>query len=412
LIDQVPTQNIEAYSAYLRGLKLRDTGGHNTNVVVEVIEAFEQATKLDPQFALAWAQLSIELSRYAQGSRDPARQEAALAARTRVEQLQPELYEVELARVVYLYRVQFEYQQALDALEALEEKHTLGASALMLKAFLLRRLCRFEEAYQMVTAAKKLDPRSIQTVSQVITMAWEVDDCDASSAYARAAMALAADVLVVGLSVARSELQCNGNGQRANELLKDSEFNGFFQVLIAEMAAAAARDWSRLLAISEYSLPQEGPLFSTIGQLDGALALRNLNRTQDANAFMDSVKEKMEAVEVNPLIVESSVFARIKSFYFAFQGDKDATREWVMETKQRREKENRGDQALKVSQYLYDARILTLAGLHSEAIEELRLSLESPGGDRFPLIDALPIFDVLKEDSGYIASRQRYADAD
>ena len=101
--------------------------------MAQVIEAFEQATGLDPQFALAWAQLSIELPRDAQGRQDTVKQEAALAARTRAEQLQPGLYEVELARVVYLYRVQYEYQQALDALHALEEIHTLDASALMLK---------------------------------------------------------------------------------------------------------------------------------------------------------------------------------------------------------------------------------------------------------------------------------------
>lgn len=411
LIDEVPTQNIEAYNAYLRGLKLRDTGGHNEKVVAQVIEAFEQATGLDPQFALAWAQLSIELSRDAQASQDPAKKEPALAALTRAEQLQPGLYEVELARIVYLYRVQYEYQQALDALDVLEERHTVDASALMLKAFLLRRMGRFEDAYQTATAAKKLDPRSIQIASQLINMAWEIDDCDASNAHARAAMALASDNLDIRVSVAHSELQCNGDAQRANALLKDADFNGYFQILVAEMAANAARDWAGLLAITKYPFYPERSIYYTFEQLEGVVALRNLKRIQESEAQLDSVNDMLEALEDNPLIFESRFFAMAKMFYSAMRGDPDATRKWLNESKQRQERESKGDQSSKVSLYTHYARALATAGLHSEAIEELRLALESPGGDRFPFINSLPVFDVLKDHPDYIALQQRFAEA-
>ena len=46
--------------------------------------------------------------------------------------------------------------------------------------------------------------------------------------------------------------------------------------------------------------------------------------------------------------------------------------------------------------------IIAWAGLHTEAIEELKLNFASPGGDRFLLIDTLPDFDVLKDEPGYI----------
>jgi len=102
LIDQIPTQSIEAYNAYLRGLELRDRGGHHELNTAQVIAAFEEAVALDPEFAVAWAQLSIERSRDAQGTNDQVKRDAAKAALERARMLQPDLHEVELARVVYL----------------------------------------------------------------------------------------------------------------------------------------------------------------------------------------------------------------------------------------------------------------------------------------------------------------------
>ena len=95
---------------------------------------------LDPEFALAWAQLSVARTRLAQILDDEPLREAALTALARARTLQPDLLETELAWAVYLYRGLFEYEEALEVLEALEQTHGLNAYALELKAYLLRRL--------------------------------------------------------------------------------------------------------------------------------------------------------------------------------------------------------------------------------------------------------------------------------
>jgi hypothetical protein len=53
---------------------------------------------------------------------------------------------------------------------------------------------------------------------------------------------------------------------------------------------------------------------------------------------------------------------------------------------------------------------LALAGLHDEAITELRVMFEEPGGLGFRFVDAWPDFDALKDHPGYIELRERFGD--
>jgi len=52
----MPTKNLAAYEAYLRGRSLRQQGG--SGGIKEAIGFFEKATEFDPEFALAWLQLA------------------------------------------------------------------------------------------------------------------------------------------------------------------------------------------------------------------------------------------------------------------------------------------------------------------------------------------------------------------
>ena len=52
-----PTNNSEAYDAYLRGLAL-EVRASSPNDLEKVVGFYERAVQLDPAFALAWARLS------------------------------------------------------------------------------------------------------------------------------------------------------------------------------------------------------------------------------------------------------------------------------------------------------------------------------------------------------------------
>jgi serine/threonine protein kinase len=53
-----PTNNSEAYEAYLRGLALETSVGYSFDSLPKIIEFYERAVQLDPSFARAWGHLS------------------------------------------------------------------------------------------------------------------------------------------------------------------------------------------------------------------------------------------------------------------------------------------------------------------------------------------------------------------
>jgi len=412
VIDAVPTRNIEAYNAYLRGLKLYDEEGMAEPALRAGLAALEQAVGLDPQFALAWAQLSMQRSRLAQVTRDTASGaafgEAARAAYDRARALQPDLAEIELARAEYRYRVLFEYEQALQALEALEARSPLSASALMLKAYLLRRLGRIGESYRTALEAQTLDPRSVSTTEYLIYAAYENDDCAAAEQHVRAALALAPQQPAVRVQVANYELECTGDADRASELLADVDFQAAdsFVLWTAREAAQLQRDGERMLELADMPRPGDDPFNDVFDQLSRSVALEQLGRDEEVKATLDRVAERLAELEQGNE-GQGEAYAGARAWYNAMRGDADETRDWVEEHRRRFRQEQKGDKAEETYNHLGYARNLASVGLREEAIAELRVMLEEPGGHRFPFVDADPVFDSLKDHPDYIELRQR-----
>jgi tetratricopeptide (TPR) repeat protein len=101
-----PTNNPEAYDAYLRGLSFDLRGQYSLDARRKVIDFYEQAVQLDPNFALAWARLSRACAfAYPVSDTSAARREAAKQALENAQKLQPNTPETLLAFGYYQYRV-------------------------------------------------------------------------------------------------------------------------------------------------------------------------------------------------------------------------------------------------------------------------------------------------------------------
>ncbi len=96
-----PTDNPEAYDAYLRGLAYTLKAGYSPAYALAAQKYLREAVRLDPKFALAWALLSYaDASGYIIGSLQPTvalREETREAAETALA-LQPNLGEAVLAK--------------------------------------------------------------------------------------------------------------------------------------------------------------------------------------------------------------------------------------------------------------------------------------------------------------------------
>jgi TolB-like protein/Tfp pilus assembly protein PilF len=160
-VAEKPTENAEAYDVYLRAVAIDNAG--NLDTTKRVADLYADATRLDPQFALAWARLAVARSYLYFNGIDLDKNSGAAVkdAADRAISLQPDLGEAWLAQGVYRYRILRDFQGALQSYE--EALRRLPNSALVLDqmAHLERRLGHVDVAQKHYQAAAQLDPRNV-----------------------------------------------------------------------------------------------------------------------------------------------------------------------------------------------------------------------------------------------------------
>ena len=164
VIASRPTENPEAYEAYLRGLVHAQRTGYSSENVWAARNYFKQAVRLDPKFALAWAALArIDSKGY--GSTLPPTADTREAARQAAETalaLQPDLGEGFLALAEYHYYCLNDYDAAEHYLERARQLLPNDSQVMRLLAALVRQRGNWQESESYFSEAKRLDPRNTQ----------------------------------------------------------------------------------------------------------------------------------------------------------------------------------------------------------------------------------------------------------
>jgi TolB-like protein/class 3 adenylate cyclase/Tfp pilus assembly protein PilF len=106
-----PTNNLEAYDAYLRGLAFEARNNYSSDALFKAIDFYGLAVQIDPNFALAWARLSgaHALLYFNRGDTTAARRDATKEALEHAQKLQPNSPETLLFLGYYQYWVQHDY---------------------------------------------------------------------------------------------------------------------------------------------------------------------------------------------------------------------------------------------------------------------------------------------------------------
>ena len=160
---QPPTQIAAAYNAYLRGLGI-EHGQSGFSSFQNAADAYAEAVALDPNFALAWARLSLVRSfLYYNGVERNANSAAAVKeAADRAIALAPELGEAWLAQGTYRYRVSHDLPGALQAYREAEKRLPNSALVNEYMVYVERRLGYWREAEAHLARATELDPRNFR----------------------------------------------------------------------------------------------------------------------------------------------------------------------------------------------------------------------------------------------------------
>src|SRR5438128_2875339 len=159
-IEHRPTQNGEAYLAFVQAHDLLTRPDKFRTESEKAEQLFEQATKLDPNFAGAFAGLAwVEDWMYHSFDPTPARKEKARAAANEAIRLQPDLHEAHLALGFYQYYCERNYQGALNEFAIAQKSLPNCADCYMAVGAIERRQGKWAESTANLEKAAALSPK-------------------------------------------------------------------------------------------------------------------------------------------------------------------------------------------------------------------------------------------------------------
>jgi len=168
VISDRPTDNPEAYDAYLRGLaySLKTSGSPANHLAAQ--KYLKEAVRLDPKFALSWALLSyVDALGYLTLTLQPTvvlREETRQAAETALS-LQPNLGEAVMAKGYYHYACLKDYDTAVRYFEQARQFLPNSSKIPESLAYVARRRGQWDRSESYFNEAERLDPRNVNLLT-------------------------------------------------------------------------------------------------------------------------------------------------------------------------------------------------------------------------------------------------------
>jgi len=169
VIAAKPTDNPEAYDAYLRGLAYSLKTARTPANSLGAQKYLKEAVRLDPKFAVAWAlQSYMDAVGYLTATLQPTvalRDEARQAAETALT-LQPNLGEALLAKGFYNYACLKDYDSAVRYFEQARQFLPNSSQIPESLAYVARRRGQWDRSESYFNEAERLDPRNVNLLTQ------------------------------------------------------------------------------------------------------------------------------------------------------------------------------------------------------------------------------------------------------
>ncbi len=213
-----PTNNLDAYDAYLRGLAAEGQALHDLYALEKAAGFYERAVQLDPSFAVAWSRLARVESDFF--SPTPAQRDAAKHALEMAQKLQPDAPETLFALGMHQYRILNDYEGAKKTFRRIVTVLPGSSDARTYLARIARRQARWDESISLFEQALVLDPRNVELLGQVAANYTDLRQFDAArKLYDRALDILPNDPDLMAYKAVG--YQAEGNLAEAGKLLRE-----------------------------------------------------------------------------------------------------------------------------------------------------------------------------------------------
>jgi TolB-like protein/predicted Zn-dependent protease len=320
-----PTNNPEAYDAYLRGLSSQARTGQSIHLALKTIGYFEQAVQLDPNFAIAWAHLSRAHAYLYFQRVDTARPDLAKDALEHAQKLQPNSSETLLALGYYQYWVLRDYGLAKATFGLVSKLLPGNSDVAWALSAVNRRLGNWNESLAAVEAGLALDPRNGELLT---TSAWTYAMLRqfpmALKRYDQATDIIANDPDLISLK--GGIYQAQGNLEQAASLLSEisvqTPFENAFFVKVTQLRLE--RNYAEAIRLLQTRLAQfkfTSEIYKGATQIYLAIAQRLAGNAADAKFVAEQARHTLEPLCKNQ--PDNSNFAEWLALAYALLGNKE-----------------------------------------------------------------------------------------
>jgi serine/threonine protein kinase/tetratricopeptide (TPR) repeat protein len=408
IINDWPTNNLQAYDYYLRGRRYSDIDGQHSRAE----EMFEKAIELDSTFAMAYADLS-HLHSYIYWlaiDQTSHRIELAREYADKALRLSPNLPESHLALGYYYYYSGRDYERSLEEFGKALESQPNNSDVLAAVAYVKRRQGKWQEAYELLRESLRLDPTSrtkfnnFAQICGALGRRQEIlEQCDRIIALdPEASAAWVYKVFSIGLYL--------GDTARAREVLAEAEsIVGFsnmpynlwhFDISVGDYESALRRDARKIDTIS--SARDSGDYYMHYASTYHFAGKMNLSY-----GYFDSARVCLERALQSGSVVGNYPETRIQlAKVYASLGRKEEALELGRKAL---EELPRTKDAYSGINLLTDFCIVNIAaGEYEAAIAIIDTLLSMPSGLNVQFVKLHPGFNPLRDNAGFKALMEKY----
>ena len=402
-----PTNNPEAYDAYLHGLSLDArsySASYETHFEEKAISSYERAVQLDPNFAIAWARLSREAAFIYQhgGASATAQGDAAKRALENAQKLAPNSPETLLALGYYQYYVLRDYGLAKTTFKQVGKMLPGSSEVPYAVGLTAGGEGHWDESIAYFEQGLALDPRNMDLlVGAAATYAMLRQFPVAIKLYDRALDVIPNDPELMALKA--TMYQAEGNLQESAKLLIDvNERTTLWNVFATKLGQLRLErnhaEAIRLLQARLAQVPSPVEMEKSVCLLHLAFAQRFVGDTAGAKVTAEQARNTLEPLcKEHPDDFDLEIALALAD---AVLGERDSALKAAERAIQEAVNRPGFEEIL--------ALIQTVLGENSRAISTLTRLLKTPYGNIYgaaPLTPALlrldPLWDSLRADPAF-----------